>query len=45
MYEAPSLEKLGAFHVETQTGCIFGKQWGGYDTWAGIVGITISNCS
>jgi hypothetical protein len=44
-YEAPRVERLGFFHVETQNGCLFGKQWGGSDSWAGIIGVTISNCS
>jgi hypothetical protein len=44
-YEAPALQALGSFHVETQSGCLFGKQWGGHDTFAGIVGVPISNCS
>lgn len=44
-YEAPALQALGTFHVETQSGCLFGKQWGGHDTWAGIIGLPISNCS
>ena len=26
-YEAPRVERLGFFHVETQNGCLFGKQW------------------
>ena len=43
-YEAPSIQPLGFFHVETQY-CLFGKQWGGHDSWAGIVGVPISNCS
>jgi hypothetical protein len=30
-YEAPRVERLGFFHVETQNGCLFGKQWGGPD--------------
>lgn len=44
-YEAPTVERLGFFHVETQNFCILGKQWGGHDTWAGIIGAPISNCS
>lgn len=44
-YEAPSLERLGSFHVETRNFCILGKQYGGHDSWAGIVGVPISNCS
>jgi hypothetical protein len=44
-YEAPALQALGSFHVETQSGCLFGKQFGGHDTFAGIVGVPISNCS
>lgn len=44
VYEAPTLERLGSFHVETQT-CFWGKQLGGHDTLAGIVGIEISSCS
>lgn len=44
-YEAPSIELLGSFHVETRNFCILGKQWGGHDSWAGIVGVPISNCS
>lgn len=45
IYEAPSIEQLGSFHVETQNICVLGKQWGGHDSWAGIVGVPISNCS
>jgi hypothetical protein len=44
-YEAPSVERLGFFHVETRNFCVLGKQWGGHDTWAGIVGVPIGNCS
>lgn len=44
-YVAPSIERLGLFHVETRNFCVLGKQFGGHDTWAGIVGIAISNCS
>jgi hypothetical protein len=44
VYEAPSIEKLGFFHVETRV-CLWGKQWGGYDSFAGIVNVPISNCS
>ena len=44
-YEAPSIERLGSFHVETRNFCVLGKQYGGHDSWAGIVGVPISNCS
>jgi hypothetical protein len=44
-YEAPSVERLGFFHVETRNFCILGKQFGGHDSWAGIVGVPIGNCS
>ena len=44
-YEAPRLEQLGRFHLETRDGCFFGKQWGGHDAIAGIIGVPISNCS
>ncbi len=44
-YEAPSVERLGFFHAETRNFCVLGKQWGGHDSWAGIVGVPISNCS
>lgn len=44
-YEAPALQELGSFHVETLSGCLFGKQWGGHDTFGSIVGLPISNCS
>jgi len=44
-YEAPSIEQLGFFHVETRNFCVLGKQFGGHDSWAGIVGVPISNCS
>lgn len=43
-YEAPSIQPLGLFHVETKY-CAFGKNWGGHDSWAGIIGVAISNCS
>ena len=43
-YEAPSIQPLGSFHVETQY-CLFGKQWGGHDSFAGVIGVPISNCS
>lgn len=45
VYEAPSIDRLGFFHVETKNFCVLGKQWGGYDSWAGIIGVPISNCS
>lgn len=41
-YEAPRLNKLGHFHIETQQVCILDKTWGGYDGWGHI---PISNCS
>ncbi len=44
-YEAPRVERLGFFHVETRNFCVLGKQWGGHDSFAGIVGVPISNCS
>ena len=44
-YEAPSVERLGFFHVETRNFCLLGKQFGGHDSWAGIIGVPISNCS
>lgn len=44
-YEAPKLERLGFFHVETRNFCVLGKQFGGHDGWSGIVGVPISNCS
>jgi hypothetical protein len=45
LYEAPRIEQLGRFHIETRDGCFFGKQWGGHDAIAGIIGVPISNCS
>jgi hypothetical protein len=45
VYESPSMEKLGFFHVETRNGCFLGKQWSGQDGWGAIIGIPISNCS
>lgn len=44
-YETPRFEQLGTFHLETRNFCIAGKQWGGHDGWAGIIGVPISNCS
>jgi hypothetical protein len=44
-YEAPCVERLGFFHEETRNFCVLGKQWGGHDSFAGIVGVPISNCS
>jgi hypothetical protein len=45
IYEAPSIQRLGLFHVETRNICVLGKQWGGHDSFAGIVGVPIGNCS
>ncbi|HUA02604.1 MAG TPA: hypothetical protein VMB27_01800 [Solirubrobacteraceae bacterium] len=44
-YEAPRLEQLGLFHVETQDGCFWGKQWGDHDAIGAITGLPIGNCS
>jgi hypothetical protein len=39
------VEQLGQFHVETQSGCFLGKQFGDHDALGAITGLPIGNCS
>jgi hypothetical protein len=45
-YEPPTLVALGAVSELTQTGCYWGKQFGGTDGWTFMgISVPISNCS
>jgi hypothetical protein len=45
-YEPPALVALGTISELTQTGCYWGKQFGGTDGWTFMgISVPISNCS